>query len=141
MLVLTRGGLLVASRGYASWVHAGRQKLTAVRHGTLIAETTPDMLNDVPPGVAASAAPESQSPKDSPSESPEEPLEFTPLRVLTVMEFERQGVRRLQRADPEFRDIIAAHECLEKLETAKKDQSVSDHLCLTSLRSSCMERQ
>ena len=112
---------------FESWVRAGRIKLNRIRHGSTIASTTPDLLDlpgsmpDASSTVAAAEGSRTDETKfrdHSVAETDAEliGLPFEPTSSSTTVGFERAALAQLQRADPEFVDIIDAHVVLRQLE-------------------------
>ena len=100
------------------WLERGRKKVYSIRHGALVAgavENLADEFAKLPPGIVGDdsderggAVPDALGSEKS-------------LENCSRVQFERAELRRLQRADHEFRDIIAAAEVAIDMERTGRD--------------------
>ena len=108
---------------FEAWVKAGQARVYQIRHGHQIADATAEFKDE------ALAAPGAE-----PSAPDNSPIEFEQIIATSPVQFERIELKKLQRNDPEFADIILAHEVLRKAEQKHEGQSVTDDILFEELK-------
>ena len=113
---------------FDSWVASGAAKVRQIRHGTAIASHT---VGDDLTTPASDPAPEAAEPGNE--EPPTGSAVFTAVSG-SLGQFERKELQRLQREDPDFRDIWVAHAALLQLEATAEGTAVSDAALYEAVR-------